>query len=163
MGILKALREMNGVDIDMVPRPKLAAWLGIKVSGSFVNNLTALKAKGYINQENAENGEKLIILTADGRRVAPETTMEASPDAVFAHVRDVTTNPQKAILDVLKDRYPKWVGREELAQALGLAVSGSFLNNLSELHTAMVIDYGFGEFKNHVKLSDWTRMVTVTQ
>lgn len=163
IAILKGMREFNQIDIDYVPRPQLAGWLGIKVGGSFLNNLSALKAKGYVNQDSAPNGEKLVILTADGLKMAPETYLDPTPDGVFGHIREAVSNSQKAILDVCKERYPKWIGREELANALGLQVSGSFLGNVSELHTAMILDYGVGEQKNHVRLADWTRMVTITQ
>jgi hypothetical protein len=160
--ILRGMREFRDQGVMYVPRPQLGGWLGVKVSGSFLNNLSALKNKGLVDNYAGAGGEKCVLLTADGLREAPEPVIAANPQAVFDHIREGVTNPQKAILDVCKERYPKWVRRDELANALGLQVSGSFVNNLGELHGSMLIEYGFGEFKNCVKLSDWTMMATVS-
>jgi hypothetical protein len=160
--VLRGMREFRDQGVIYIPRPQLAGWLGMKVSGSFLNNVSALKNKGLIDNYTAGGGEKCVLLTQDGCREAPEPMIQANPQAVFEHVREGVTNPQKAILDVCKERYPKWIKRDELANALGLQISGSFVNNLGELHGVMLIEYGYGEYKNHVKLMDWTIMATVS-
>lgn len=160
--ILRGLREFKEIGMDVVQRAQLAGWLGIKLSGSFLNNISALKNKGLVEHYIGSANEKSVILTNDGLREAPEGRFEPTPEGVFEHVRNAVNNPQKAILDICKERFPKWISREELANALGLQVSGSFLNNVSELHTALMIEYGFGELKNHVKLCEWTIMEAVS-
>lgn len=154
--ILKALVEFKQMGVEAVPRTHLASWLGLKVAGSFLNNLAALKALFYIESNSGRGDEKTVVLTPDGQKLAPETVFEATPEAVFDQLRTLVANPQKAILDLCKEKYPNWTEREDLAAALGLQVSGSFLNNISELHTSALIEYGMGDQKNQVRLLPWT-------
>jgi hypothetical protein len=43
-----------------------------------------------------------------------------------------------------------------VAEKLEKTVSGSFLNDLSRLHTAEMIEYGAGDNKGCVRLMAWT-------
>lgn len=148
--ILRSLRELMHIDIDVPSREQLAAWLGIKVTGSFRNNLGALRTGGYINYE----GEGVLI-NKEGLRVAPPPAVEVTHKAIFEHIMRAVTGPQGEILKIAHARHPEWISREDLAAALGIAVTGSFRNNLGRLHTAKMLDYGSGEKKNHVKCADW--------
>lgn len=154
--ILRGLREFNMIDIDIVPRAQLAGWLGKKISGSYLNDLSRLKAMGYIDHHETPKGEKAVVLTADGLRHAPQTAWQPTPDGVFGQVLEAVTGPQKEILNVLRKSFPKWINREDVAQTLQKVVSGSFLNDLSKLHTAMMIDYGEGQWKGCIRLMAWT-------
>lgn len=156
LAILRGLREFNSIDIDIVPRAQLAGWLGKKVSGSYLNDLSRLKSMGYIDHHETPKGDKAVVLTADGLRHAPQISWQVTPDGVFAQVLEAVSGPQKDILKVLRKNFPKWLARDDVAQALNKVVSGSFLNDLSKLHTAMMIDYGEGQWKGHIRLMAWT-------
>lgn len=148
--ILRALRELMHIDIDVPSREQLAGWLGIKVTGSFRNNLGALRTGGYVNYEG--DG---VLINKEGLRVAPPPAVEVTHKAIFEHVLRAVTGPQGEILKIVHSKHPEWMTREELAAALGIAVTGSFRNNLGRLHSAKMLDYGSGEKKNHVKCADW--------
>lgn len=148
--ILRALRELMHIDIDVPSREQLAGWLGIKTSGSFRNNLGALRTGGYINYEG--DG---VLINKEGLRVAPPPAVEVTHKAIFEHVLRAVTGPQAEILKIVHAKHPEWLSREDLAVALGIAVTGSFRNNLGRLHTAKMLDYGSGEKKNCVKCADW--------
>lgn len=156
LAILRGLREFNAIDIDIVPRAQLAGWLGKKVSGSYLNDLAKLRAMGYLEYHETPKGDKAVVLTADGLRHAPQISWQVTADGVFAQVLEAVTGPQKDILKVCRKNYPKWLSREDVAQALNKVVSGSFLNDLSKLHTAMMIDYGDGQWKGYIRLMAWT-------
>lgn len=148
--ILRAMRELMHLDIDVPSREQLAGWLGIKVTGSFRNNLGALRSGGYINYE----GEG-VLLNQEGLRVAPPPAVEVTHKAIFDHILRVVTGPQAEILKIVRAKHPEWITREDLAAALGIAVTGSFRNNLGRLHSTKMLEYGSGEKKNCVKCADW--------
>jgi hypothetical protein len=156
LGILRALREFNAIDIDVVPRPQLAGWLGKKISGTFLNDLSCLRAMGYIEDRDTEKYGKAVVLTADGLRHAPKISWQVTPDGVFSQVLEALSGPQQHILKVCRQHYPKWILREEVAQTLNKVISGTFLNDLSKLRTAMMIEYGEGQWKGHIRLMAWT-------
>jgi len=156
VSMLRALREFNAIDIDHVSRPQLAGWLGKKVTGSFLNDLSRLKTLHLVEYYTTPSNEKAVILTNDGLRNAPKVQWQVTPDGVFSQVLSAVTGPQQAILKACRAVFPKWIGREELAEKLQKTVSGTFLNDLSRLHTSEMIEYGTNEWKQHVKLSAWT-------
>lgn len=154
--ILRALREFNSIDVDHVSRHQLAGWLGKKVSGSFLNDLSRLKALGMVDYYTTPTDERTVLLTAEGLKYSPPLQWEVSPDGVFSQVLGAVSGPQQDILKVCRGIFPKWISREEVAQKLEKVVSGSFLNDLSKLHTAEMIEYGQNEWKQHVRLMAWT-------
>jgi hypothetical protein len=147
LAMLRGLREFNQINLDVVSRHQLAGWLGKKVSGSYLNDLSRLKTAGCVSYQG-----KGIALTNAGLRQAPEVELVPTSEGVFSHICAAVSGPEKAMLEVLCQKYPAWITRDELAAARGLQVSGSFLNNLSSLHTAEMVEYGDGKM---VKLSDW--------
>lgn len=156
IGMLRALREFNEIDIDHVSRPQLAGWLGKRVTGSFLNDLSRLKTLGLVEYYTTPMNEKAVLLTNDGLRYAPKVQWQVTPDGVFSQVMSAVTGPQQAILKTCRAVFPKWIGREDLAEKLQKTVSGTFLNDLSRLHTSEMIEYGTNEWKQHVKLAAWT-------
>jgi len=142
IAMLRALREFNAIDIDHVSRPQLAGWLGKKVTGSFLNDLSRLKTLHLVEYYTTPSNEKAVILTNDGLRNAPKVQWQVTPDGVFSQVLSAVTGPQQAILKACRTVFPKWIGREELAEKLQKTVSGTFLNDLSRLHTSEMIEYG---------------------
>lgn len=150
LAILRGLRELLHLDIDVPSRDHLAGWLGIKVTGSFRNNLGALRTGGYVNYEG--DG---VLLTSEGLKVAPPSSVQVTSQAIFEHVLGAVTGPQAEILKVLRAKHPEWMAREDVAAALGIAVTGSFRNNLGRLHSSQMIEYGSGEKKNCLKCAGW--------
>jgi len=154
--ILRGLREFNAIDIDHVSRPQLAGWLGKKVSGTFLNDLSRLKALGMVDYHTTPTDDRTVLLTNEGLRNAPPLQWEVSPDGVFSQVLSSVSTPQQNMLKICRSVFPKWISREDLAQKMDRVVSGSFLNDLSKLRTAEMIEYGAGENKQHVRLMAWT-------
>lgn len=156
LAILRGIREFNAIDVDVVSRNQLAGWLGKKVSGSFMNDLSRLKALGMIDYYTTPTNERTVLLTNEGLKFAPQLEWEVSPDGVFSQVLSAMTGPQQEILKVCRYVFPKWIAREEVAKKLDKVVSGSFLNDLSRLHTAEMVEYGAGDYKGCVRLKAWT-------
>lgn len=154
--ILRGLREFNSIDVDHVSRHQLAGWLGKKVTGSFLNDLSRLKALNMVDYYTTPTDERTVLLTNEGLKHAPPLQWEVSPDGVFSQVLSAVTGPQQEILQVCRAVFPKWISREDLAQKMEKTVSGSFLNDLSKLHTAEMVEYGAGDYKQHVRLMAWT-------
>lgn len=150
-GLLRGMRELNQIGIDVVLRPQLAGWLGKKVSGSLLNDLGRLRTLGYVHYQ-----DKDVLLTEEGLRHAPEAELTPTPEAIFDHVIHAVSGPQAEILKKCHEVFPEWISREDLAAALGKTMSGSFLNDLGRLRVSAMIEYGTGEYKKHVKLSAWT-------
>jgi hypothetical protein len=156
LAILRGLREFNAIDVDAVSRSQLAGWLGKKVSGSFLNDLSRLKALGMVEYYTTPTDDRTVLLTNEGLKFAPQLHWEVSPDGVFSQVLSAMTGPQQDILKVCRTAFPKWIAREGVAEKLEKTVSGSFLNDLSRLHTAEMIEYGAGDNKGCVRLMAWT-------
>lgn len=150
MRILGGLSSFENINIAEVSRAQLAGWLGLKVSGSFKNNLGALRTFGYLDY-----ADERVKMTAAGRKIAPlpENTIDSA--SLVAHCVDAVTGPQGKILSHLHKTYPAWSTREQLAEALDLEVSGSFKNNLGALHTAEMVVYGTGEERYCARCADW--------
>ena len=161
--LLKALADFKKIGIQVVPRSMLAGWLEVDPDGgSFLNTIGKLKNFGLVNTYDVQN-EKGQKLTEEGAKQAPESDLIATPEGVFSRVRSIVSNPQKAMLDIFKEKYPNMITRDDLASALGVQISGSFIENLSGLNKKMMVECRFGN-KNqitHIKLADWTIMATV--
>lgn len=156
LAILRGLREFNAIDVDAVSRHQIAGWLGKKVSGSFMNDLSRLKALGMIEYYTTATNERTVLLTNEGLKFAPQLEWEVSPDGVFSQVLSAMTGPQQEILKVCRGVFPMWISREQVAKKLDKTISGSFLNDLSRLHTSEMLQYGAGDNKGHVRLAAWT-------
>ncbi len=147
---LQGLMELESIGIRKVPRKMLAGWLGLKLSGSFKNNFMNLRQRGLVEYEDQD-----LVLTDDGRTLAPDPELEPTNGGVLNRCCQALTGPQEKQFRYLHHVYPNWVGREELAQALGLSLSGSFKNNFMNLHAAEMVEYGSGENKNKLRCADW--------
>jgi Helicase HerA, central domain len=147
---LQGLAELEAVGIKRVPRKMLAGWLGLKLSGSFKNNFMNLRQRGLVDYADQD-----LVLTDAGRQAAPSPELEVTNAAVLERCCKALSGPQEKQLRYLHQAYPNWVGREELAEALGLTMSGSFKNNFMNLHAAEMIEYGTGEHRNMLRCAPW--------
>lgn len=151
--ILKSLVQFEALGITEVPRTWLTGWMGIKVTGTFMNNLGGLRTMGYVDYIGAEKAK----ITDSGRMVAPTSDEEITTEGLLKHCKDAVNGRQQEMLDYLHQRPGQWVSREELAEAYNLKVTGTFMNNLGGLHNAGMVDYGERktEEEGKVKIADW--------
>lgn len=154
--ILRGLREFDENGLPSVSRHQLAGWLGKKVSGSYLNDLSKLRGLGFINYHG-----KRLVLTEEGLAQSPNVECDPTAEAIFDHVLLAVSGPQREVLKACKNNFPEWVAREDVAQSLGKTVSGSFLNDLSRLRTSEMIEYGLGDLKGHIRLCGWTMLAEV--
>lgn len=158
MRILGALAQFEAIGILEVRRQMLAGWMGLKVSGSFNNNLGALRTSTFIDY-----AEDRVKLTEAGRAIAPGVEEDITTEGLLRHCLDALSTPQGRMLAHLHGVHPEWITRQELAEKLGLQVSGSFNNNLGAMHTAGMVEYGSGSEKQNVKCADWLFQEVLSQ
>ncbi len=151
LAILRAILEFRSIGIEAPTRWQVAGWLGLKVTGSFRTNLSDLRTAGYIDYR----GSKSLVMRGPGAEIAPTPEVEPTVDGILDHVAGAFSSSEAAILKAVHKIHPEWMTREDLAEAIGVKVTGSFRTNLSALHVAEVIEYGEGDHKNQVKCADW--------
>lgn len=147
--MLGALAAFEAIRSESVPRSWIAAWMGIKVSGSFMNNLGGLRTRGLVEYEGPRAG-----LTDAGRAAGVGPEEDLTTESLLRRALRSCNGPQQKMLTRLHE-LNGWTSREELADALGLVVSGSFMNNLGGLRTAELVEYGEAEHKHSVKVAEW--------
>jgi len=137
--LLDALAAFEPLGIDRVDRGVLAAYARVSPrSSGYTNNLGRLRTLGYIDYPSGG----LVCLTESGRELS-------SPDEVISSVEElhegwyaILPRPQAAILRTLIEAHPDDLGRQELAERLGVsAASSGYTNNLGRLKTLGCIDY----------------------
>lgn len=148
--MLGAIAAFETIGERAVPRSWIAAWMGIKVSGSFMNNLGGLRTRGYVEYEGAK-----AALTDAGRAAAVAPEEKVTTEALVRRALRGCNGPQEKMLTYLHEFGGQWINREDLAGALGLVVSGSFMNNLGGLRTAELVEYGDAENKGRVRMAEW--------
>lgn len=151
--ILKSLVQFEALGITEVPRTWLTGWMGIKVTGTFMNNLGGLRTMGHVEYIGAEKAK----ITDSGRMVAPTSEEEITTEGLLEHCKKAVNGRQQEMLEYLHQRPGQWVSREELAEAYNLKVTGTFMNNLGGLHNAGMVDYGERKTENEgkVKIAEW--------
>ena len=147
---LRGLVEFESIGIPKVERKWLAGWLGLALSGYFKDNFSNLRVSGLVDYEGSK-----IFLTEAGRPAAPAPELEATPSAILERCCSAVTTLSGRQLRYLHSAYPNWVSREDLAQALDLALSGYFKDSFSALHSAGMVEYGEGEHKGMLRASKW--------
>ncbi len=108
-----------------------------KTSGSFINSLSALRTRGYLQGSNAEP----MSITQAGREALGDfEPLPAGADLVrFWMSNRALGGPERKILTAVVDR-PEGLTLQEIAEATGYTPSsGSFINSLSSLRTAGVL------------------------
>lgn len=148
--ILTSLLQFESIGIGEVPREWLTGWMGIKVTGTFKNNLGGLRSRAYVDYV-----ENKVKLTEAGRAVAVPSEEEISTEGLLKHCLEAVNGRQKEIITYLHGRHPNWVTREELVEAMGIKITGTFKNNLGGVHSAGMVEYGSAENKGSVKCPDW--------
>ena len=150
MRILAALAEFEALGRGEVAKATIAAMAGVSyTSGSYANNLGALRSAGYITYPRND----FAALTDDGRAIAPPAEAPPNSQDLLERCARVMSGPQAMILRFLHAKHPEAVSKDEIAEQTGvLPTSGSFANNLGALRTAGMIEY---PSKGMARCSDW--------
>lgn len=151
--IISALAQFHAIGKPAVNKKWVAALAGVShSSGSFGNNLGALRTGGYIDYPQAG----LVSLTDEGLKIAPQEDPPASAEEMLERCKRIASGPQARILDALFAHWPNSVDKATLADAVEVsATSGSFGNNLGALRSAGMIDY---PAQGQVKLEPWVML-----
>lgn len=122
------------------PQPELAAVAfvaGYTVGGGAFNNPRgALRTKGLIEYR----GERLALTDA-GRALAKQPDSDLTAEELQRRVMERLPGPERKILSVLINTYPKALPNDELAERAGYAVGGAFNNPRGRLRSLGLIDY----------------------
>lgn len=137
--ILDALAWLESVRIPQAKKTQLALLADASPkSSAFSNNLGALRTAGLIDYPAGG----MAALTEAGRRMATESDIPTTSDALQRQLYSKLPRPQVRILAYLVDVYPEAVPKEELAQRAEASVSSSaFSNNLGSLRSLGLLDY----------------------
>lgn len=137
--ILNALAAFERVGMHHVARSNLAVWSGQSpTSSGYSNNLSTLRSAGFIDYPSGG----MVSLTDPGRNAARPTTVISSRRQLHQAWYERLSGPQRKILQVVVERYPKQVSRDELAnEADQSPTSSGYSNNLSVLRSLDLIDY----------------------
>ncbi|MFL5954826.1 MAG: hypothetical protein ACJ76I_12040 [Gaiellaceae bacterium] len=102
-------------------RKQLAVLAGYKASGStFRGAIAELRKRGYVSPAGAEP----IIATTAGLDAAPADALPTGR-ALYDHWRSNLPEGARKVLEVLYDRWPDGVARDELAELVGYESKGS--------------------------------------
>lgn len=138
MRILQNLKRLMKIGFAAVSRPMIAGFCGISfTTGTFKSNVSALKTMGFL--EYVSGG---LQLTEQGINLAGDVDPPTSSEELQQNWMRVLTNPQKAILQLIIERYPQSISREDLASQLNVShTTGTFKSNVSRLKTFQAIEY----------------------
>jgi uncharacterized protein len=148
--ILAALADFNAIGRTQVPKSWIAARAGVShSSGSFANNLGALRSFGLIDYP----GAGMVAITPDGLSHTPAVDSPLTTAEMLRSCMQILTNPQGAILRVLHEVHPEALSKKELAERVQVSAdSGSFANNLGAIRSAGMLDY---PSSGMARCSDW--------
>lgn len=137
--ILDSLSALERMRVPRANKSQLAFMAGQSpTSSGYANNLGALRSLGLISYPSG--GE--VCLTESGRDHASGSSAPTTSQEVQAMVLGKLMPARRRILEVLLERYPSAMSREELAEASGQSASSSgYANNLGALRTLGVLDY----------------------
>lgn len=137
--ILDALAWLESINISPAESPAVAFLAGYTTGGGAYNNPKGnLHSQGLI--EYHQGG--CLALTDAGRTLAHIQTSPLSASELQARVLDRLPGPERKILTVLIEAYPKDLPKEEVAQRSGYAMGGgAFSNPLGRLRSLGLIDY----------------------
>lgn len=144
--IIDSLAFWASIGYDAPTREQVAAIANYSVgSGSFRNNLSALKTAGIIDYPSS--GDIKLLDISKGKEI--EVTEAAE---IFL---GYLSGPQKKMIEAFK--FGQTLTRDELANRTGYAVtSGSFRNNVSALSTMKAFEK---PGVNQIKLSEWVMAI----
>jgi hypothetical protein len=125
-----------------VSQPELAPFAfiaGYTVNGTFHNLRGKLRSGGFIEYLSGQR----TTISAKGQEFAPATP-EWSLETLHAKVMERLDNPPRKLLLPLLERYPETMTNDELAEAAGYTVNGTFHNLRGHLRSVGIIEYEGG-------------------
>ena len=123
--ILDALAWLEGVGQLEARQMPVAFLAGYRIGGGAFNNPRgALRAKGLIQYRGS-----LMALTEEGRRLAKAPATVLTSAELHERVWERLPGPERKLLGVLLDEYPKSLSMDELAERTGYARDGGAFNN----------------------------------
>lgn len=137
--ILESLAKLYAAQLEQVTKPMLAAFCQVRpTSGSYANNLGSLRSRGLIDYPAGN----MVALTESGLQAVDVPASPPSDEEMQQHWFAIMSGPQQRIMEVLIERYPQSITKEELAEIVSVSpTSGSFANNLGSLRTMGALDY----------------------
>jgi hypothetical protein len=144
--LLRALAWWRAMGFDNPSRAQVAAIAGWKVTAGHLKNVIgSLNSAGLTLSAGGH-----VALTDAGEAAAPEPDMSLT---LVDGLRDVLSNPQKQIFEVLLTRNA--MSRAEVAEAVGWDPKAGHLKNvIGSMRTLEIIDYPSGGM---VELQSWVR------
>lgn len=128
--IMIALAQKGSMSINQV-----ALRAGMAQSGTFKTYLSKARTNGWIEGNNAS-----MRLTRAGGEALGQYDPLPTGHALFMYWQNELGNSGAArILTVLCENYPKAISYEEIAERVGMSVSGTFKTYLSKLRTLQLI------------------------
>jgi len=142
--ILDAIAWMESIGIDRPEQTAVAFLAGYTIGGGAFNNPRgALRTKGLV-----EYAGDSILLTDAGRSLARSPVSPLTTDGLQRQVLDRLPGPERKILSVLIDAYPKGLSNAECAERAGYALGGGAYNNpRGRLRTLGLIEYSAGNVR----------------
>lgn len=137
--ILDVLAQLEAYGIDQGDKAMVAAHAGVSpTSGGYFNNLGRLRSAGLIDYPTPG----AVALSEAGRAKANPPAKAPTLEDLHASWLRIVPAPQAAILQAAIAIYPKSIGKNELADQVGVSrTSGGYFNNLGRLRTLGAIDY----------------------
>ena len=131
--ILRALAEFEQMGMPVVSNQRIATAIGLALTGSFNNYLSALSTRGFIERTGGE-----AQLTDVGREAAGDVQLRTHEEIMELWLPKLSPR-HREILVLLVRVYPKQITNDDLAESIGLKNTGSFNNYLSKLSTLGLI------------------------
>ncbi len=137
--ILNGLAFLDGIGVPSSDKTQLALIVGVSpTSGGYFNNLGALRSSGLIHYPSGGT----VALTDAGAAIASTDGVPSTTDELHDAIRAKLPPAKWKILEVLIGTYPKAVGKDELAERIGVSpTSGGYFNNLGSLRSLGLVDY----------------------
>lgn len=137
--ILDVLAQLDMFGVSAPNKSMVAVHAGVSpTSGGYFNNLGKLRSSGLV--EYPAGGT--VSMTEAGREKANFPDHAPSLEDLHNSWLAILPTPQAAILRIAIDSYPKNIGKDLLADAVGVSrTSGGYFNNLGRLRTLGAIDY----------------------
>lgn len=133
--VLNSLAWWKMITEDPVHRALVAIMADYKVSGNFNNILGKLHGEGYIEYAPGS----CVLLTEQGDSDAVHPDIPGGLDDLHEAWRSKLKDPQIKLLNVIIERHPNEITKDELAEETSYAISGNFNNLLGQLRALGVI------------------------
>jgi hypothetical protein len=135
--VINALGAFASLGIDSVPKSNVAVFANYTENGTFNNILGTLRASGLIDYPSGGHA----ALTETGRGKVTEIVEIRSRHDLHAAWYRKLTGPQRRVLEVLVEMYPRAIDKADLAPRVGYTENGTYNNILGALRSLGVVEY----------------------